>query len=239
MTNRRFRLGERAGLTRLHGILLVLIVVMCVVITIPAVRSCNADGEAVACAAGLDTAQRRLAQDIIEGNSDQDALEAKEVVTVAMNGWDDLCPGGGRVYLVRAKSGNMPFLLVCGKHDSDKKRCTRLNSGYVLQQLQENLRRSRLLGEAFPKTLTFELNGERWTARLTDEEVPFRRGTSTTRGYEDKGTVAFYGIKGHSDFCAGSAVKDGEICYFSFADPQHCAMWQQEEGWTGDSYGVR
>ena len=239
MSAQRPKNRDTAGLTRLHGILLLLIIVMCVIISIPTIRAFNAQGEATACAAGLDTAQRRLAQDYIEGNTDQDAQEAIAVVTRAMNGWDDLCPGGGKVYLVRTKSGALPFQLVCGKHDSDKMRCTRLNAGYVLQQLRESLRKSKLSGQPYPKTLTFSLNGERWTAQLTDAEVPFRRGTSTTRGYEKKRTVAFYGIKGHSDFCADSSVKDGEICYFSFADPDHCAMWQQTEGWSGDSYGVR
>lgn len=233
------RSAQRSGLARLHGILLVLIIVLSVIIIIPSVRSCNADGESVACAAALDSARRRLAENVIEGNYDQNAQEAQEVVTRAMLGWDDLCPGGGKVYLVSTKGGAMPYELVCGKHDSDKKQCTRLNAGYVLDQLRENLRRSSLLGEPYPEKLSFDLNGERWTAWLTDEEVPFKRGTGTTKGYEKKGNVAFYGIKGHSDFCGDSSGKEGEICYFSFADHDHCAAWQQEVGWTGDSYGTR
>ena len=231
--------GGSAGISRLTGIMLILVIVLSILVTVPVVRSCNADGEAAACAAGLDTARRRLAQDILEGNSEQDAREAQEVVTIAMNGWDDLCPGGGKVYLVRTKSGAMPFELVCGKHDGDKKRCTRLNSSYVLEQLQDGLYRSGLRGEPAPKELTFSLNGEKWKAKLTDREVVFRRGTATTKGYEKERVVAYFGVMGNSDFMADAQAEEGEICYFSFADENHCAMWSADNGWTGDSYGVR
>lgn len=229
----------RQGLSRITALLLVLVIVMSILIIIPTVRSCNANGESAACAAGLDTATRRLAQDIIEGDTNQDAQKAIEIVTTAMNGWDDLCPGGGKVYLVRTRKGDIPFELVCGKHDPDKKRCTRLNSNYVLSQLKEALRKSQLMGQPYPQELTFQLNGERWKARLTDEEMGFRRGTSTTKGYEKQRVAVFYGIMGHSTFKAGSGTEEGKICYFSFADEYHCAIWASDDGWTGDSYAAR
>jgi hypothetical protein len=233
------KLNNNRGISRLAALLLVLIIVMSAMIAVPHLLSYNAQGEAVACAAALDTASRRLAQDYLDGNYDQNAAEAQKVVTVAMNGWDDLCPGGGKVYLVETKNKDLPYELVCGKHDHDAKRRTRLNSGYVLEQLKEGLRKARRDGKPYPEKLVFSLNGKQWTARLTDEATGFKRGTATTAGMEGKGIVAYYAIAGHSDFCADSGAKEGSICYFSFADEQHCANWRYDDGWTGDSYGVR
>ena len=231
------KLRENRGVSLLVAILLILVIVMAVLSIFPTFAPYEKKGEEAACAAGLDTARRRLAEDYLSGNTDQNELEAMRVVTYAMNGWDDLCPNGGKVYLVRTNNKDgLPYDLVCGMHDSDKKRCTRLNSEYVLKQLEEGLRRSKLNGEDYPEQLEFKLNGSTWTALLTDEEVPFKRGTSTTKGYEDKGVVAYYGIAGHSEFGEDFGSEEGDICYFSFADEEHCAMWQENNGWTGDSH---
>lgn len=235
----RTKLKSVRGIGLIFVILLVLIIVMCVVVSVPAVRYYQESSAATACAAGLDTARRRLAENFLSGNFDQNARDAKAVVAYAMNGWDDLCPSGGKVYLVENENSEMPYDLLCGMHSSDKKRCTRLNSGYVLDQLEEGLRESRKAGRPYPEELSFYLNGKNWTARLTDEETGFKRGTSTTMGQEGKHIVAYYGIAGHSDFCAGCGAKPGSICYFSFADDDHCANWRFDDGWSGDSYAER
>lgn len=233
------KLNSARGISRLTAILLVLVIVMSVVVSVPSVKYYQSRSARLACAAGLDTARRRLAQDYLEGNYDQNNTEAIEAVAIAMNGWDDLCPSGGKVYLIENENSEMPYDLICGMHDSDKKRCTRLNADYVLDQLREALRDARKNGTEYPEELTFYLNGKNRKALLTDEESGFKRGTSTTKGYENKETAVFYGISGHSDFCAGSGAAEGTICYFSFADEDHCAIWRVGDGWTGDSYGVR
>ena len=33
----------------------------------------------------------------------------------------------------------------------------------------------------------------------------------------------------------GSA-KEGEICYFVYADENYCAIWRSNDGWDGDAY---
>ncbi len=229
--------GRNAGISRMALIMVILVIVMAVVIAVPKIRAFNAGGEEVACAVGLDSARRRLAEDVIVNQGKEDARQAQEVVTVAMNGWDDLCPGGGKVYLVRTQDRNLPYDLVCGKHDSDTKRRTRLNAGYVLTQIDDKLAMRRLVEDEFPQTLTFNLNGEEWEAVLTDEPVTFKRGTATTKGYEKKKNVAYYGIMGHSEFGSDTGAEEGELCYFVFADPEHYAEWDPDEGWTGDCYG--
>ena len=234
----RAKLNSDQGISRLVALLLLLIIIMCVVISVPSVRYYQERSARTACAAGLDTARRRLAENYLSGNYGQTAQDAKAAVAYAMNGWDDLCPSGGKVYLVENEDSEMPFDLLCGMHDSDKKRCTRLNSGYVLEQLEEALLKSQRAGQPYPEELRFYLNGKNWTALLTDEETGFKRGTSTTKGMEGKHIVAFYGIAGHSDFCAESGAEEGSICYFSFADDDHCATWRFDDGWTGASYAA-
>lgn len=238
------KLNSNRGVSRLTAILLVLVIVMSVAVTIPSVKYYQSRSAALGCAAGLDTARRRLAQDYLSGNYGQSNTDAVEVIAQAMNGWDDLCPSGGKVYLVKNEGKNvledeLPYDLVCGMHDPDKKRCTRLNADYVLTQLREALLTARRNGTDYPETLTFYLNGKTRKARLTDAESGFKRGTSTTKGYEGKEVVVFYGIAGHSDFCAGSGAAEGTICYLSFADENHCALWRTDDGWTGDSYANR
>ncbi len=212
------------GVSRITAILLVLVIVMSVVVSIPTVKYYRDRSARLACAAGLDTARRRLAQDYLSGDFTQTNVSAVEAVAAAMNGWEDLCPSGGKVYLVENRGeglldGQMPYDLVCGMHGADKKQCTRLNAGYVLDQLREGLRTAARNGAPAPAVLIFTLNGKTRKAQRTDEEVPFKRGTATTKGYEGKG-------------------KAGEICYFSFADEDHCAAWRADDGWTGDSYGM-
>ena len=231
------------GISRITAILLVLVIVMSVVVSIPTVKYYRDRSARLACAAGLDTARRRLAQDYLSGDFTQTNVSAVEAVAVAMNGWEDLCPSGGKVYLVENRGeglldGQMPYDLVCGMHGADKKQCTRLNAGYVLDQLREGLRTAARNGDPAPASLTFTLNGKTRKAQRTDEEVPFKRGTATTKGYEGKGIVAFYGVAGQDGAWADAGGKAGEICYFSFADEDHCAAWQADDGWTGDSYGM-
>ena len=50
--------------------------------------------------------------------------------------------------------------------------------------------------------------------------------------------MAFYGVAGQDGAWADAGGKAGEICYFSFADEDHCAAWRADDGWTGDSYGM-
>ena len=151
-----------------------------------------------------------------------------------MNGWDDLCPDGGSVYIVPKENSPLDWEIICGLHCSDSKLRTRLNSYNVREQIKEALLRRQNEGNPYPETLPFTLHGKAYEAHLVDAPTNFKRGTRLTADVE--GIVAFYSLVGHSDFGADSGMKEGALWYFSFADEDHCANWTYHDEWTGDSY---
>ena len=238
----RGSLGEKLkttrGISRLIALLLVLVIFMCVAISVPTARHYWQQYRAGACAAGLDTARRRLAEQYLSV-SGQSAREARDAVAYAMAGWDDLCPSGGKVYLVETETDEPPYDLVCGLHDPDARLRARLNSGYVLEQLRDGLEASEKNGEPSPETLTFCLNGRHWKAWRTDTRRDFKWGTGIAKGLEKLDAAAYYGIAGQGDFTAGGGVEEGNICYFTYAERTTFATWRAGDGWTGDSYAER
>ena len=231
----RTKLHSQRGMSWLVAILLLAIIVLSITSMIPAYRKYQEQGKALACATALDTARRQLASDYMVGGFENgSAARAKDFVAKAMNGWDDLCPDYGTVYIIRRTDGSaLDWDIVCGLHGTDRKLCTRLNADYVLDQLRDALRVAQAKGVQYPERLEYTLHGKTRTAYLVDEATKLRRGTGTTEGYE--GLVAFYSIVGHSDFGAGKG-RNGSLWYFSYADEEHCANWRVDDGWTGDSY---
>lgn len=232
------KLHSSRGISRLIAILLAAVIVMAIVCLIPIYQHYQTQAATLACATGLDTARRQLADKFMfDGFENGDAEDAKEWIAFVMNGWDDLCPDGGDVYIVHNEPGSaLEWDVVCGLHCADKKLRTRLNSENVLQQLRDGLHREQLLDNPYPESLEFTLHHRQYTAYLVDEATNFKRGTDLTKDYE--GIVAFYSIVGHSDFGADSGLDDGELWYFSYADENHCATWTNTQQWTGDSYKV-
>ncbi len=232
------KLLGKSGIARIIVILLVLVLVMLIVVSVPVYKYYKAYADNVACVQSLDSAWRQTAADYLTNNSDPTPEEVKEVAEKAMLGWDDLCPAGGSVYVVEnpgyAERHELPYLLVCGLHGTDKKQCTRLNSHNVYDQILEAVRKEQLKGNQYPESVTVSLHHKPLTAYLVDEFTGLKRGTSATIGYE--GTVVYYSIVGHSDFGKDSGLKDGKVWYFSYADEEHCANWDAKNGWTGDSY---
>ena len=228
------KLHSERGISWLIAILLAAILVLAIVCMIPVYRRYQKQAQVLACATALDTARRQLATDYMSsGFTNEKAQEAKDFVSVVMNGWDDLCPEYGTVYIIDREGDDLAWDVYCGLHGEDKKLCTRLNSDYVLDQLREALKIEQANGVQYPESLTYTLHGKTRTALLVDEATGLKRGTATTEGYE--GIVAFYSLVGHSGFGAGRG-KDGSLWYFSFADENHCANWRVNDGWTGDSY---
>ena len=113
--------------------------------------------------------------------------------------------------------------------------CGRAEEKQVAALLREALATARYRGTDYPAELTVRLNGQDLVCYLTDHDLEFRRGTFATPGYS--GTVAYYSVMGHSDFGADSGLEEGEIWYFTFADRDHCATWENVRGWYGDSWG--
>lgn len=237
--------SQWGAMSRMLALMLVLVGVMLVVVLIPSIRWMNEQTELHACEAAMDTAWRRMAEDYLL-NSSMKIEDVKAAVGYAMNGWDDICPSGGKVYLAATHSnrnstqdkaaGRLPYELVCGKHDRDTKRRTRLNADDLLRQLREALLQSVRDGEPYPQELSLTYNSKPLKAVLVDKASGLKRGTSTTAGLEKEEAVAYYSIVGHSDFGKDSGTEEGEIWYFSFADKLHCANWRSDDGWTGDSY---
>ena len=216
------KLRDRRGVSRIIVILAVLVLVMAVAIAVPQVQEVFRQSEAVGCGSAMDSAARRIAEDYLGGNTNPTPQQLKDVVDRAMIGFDELCPAGGNVYLVPQEGKEPPFRLVCGKHDGDAKLRTRLNAEHVRNEAREALLERKKAGEPLPESLTVELGHKDLTVERVAEPVRLTRGTGTTEGYE--GTVAFF------------MAEDGELSYLAFADELHCAIWQKDHEWSGDSY---
>ena len=229
----RSRIVREDGVSRFVFILIAAVVVLAIAVTVPLVIYYRSQSKQIGCTAALDTATRQMAaRYLIEGFKNED--EVKEWVGFVMNGWDDLCPGGGNIYVVRDENADMPWRLVCGMHGKDKKECCRLNASWVLDRVIEAVNKAVKNGDAIPGTVDLKLNGEKLTVAMTEEVTGIRRGTRTTKGYD--GTVAFFGVSGVGKAGENSGLPDGSVCYFSFADPDYCANWKYGDGWTGTAF---
>lgn len=222
--------ARRGGVNRVTAILLALIAVMLVVIAIPAWRVFKYRSQKTGCEQGMKTARDGLIIEYLGRFKEGTVEEAMVTLDEVMPGREDICPAGGTVYLVRGANGI--YEPVCGMHDDDKKLRVRLNASRALELLKEELRKQRQYGEGEPETVEITLNSMPLECGHVREVLDLRRGTATTNGY--KGIVAFYGVKG--DGFSAKSVKAGEICYFVYADENHCARWLADDGWTGDAY---
>ena len=229
------KLHNERGMSWVIAVLLVLVIVLAITSLIPSYKKYQDQGKKLACATALDTARRQLASNfMLNGFDNGSAEEAKAFVTYVMNGWDDLCPAGGSVYIVPKANSPMDWEIICGLHCSDSRLCTRLNAYNVRDQLREALLKELNKGNPFPENLPYTLHSKPHTALLVDADVGLKRGTRLTEGQE--GIVAYYSVVGHSDFGADSGMKEGQMWYFAYADEEHCANWSYHDEWTGDSY---
>lgn len=228
----RQRIRERrGGINRLIALLLALIAVMLVLIAVPGWQRFRYRSEKTACEQAMKSARDGLIIDYMahfEAGTVEDAMQTlDEVLPERAN----ICPSGGTVYLVRDEQGI--FQPVCGLHDDDVRRRTRLNASRALELLEEGLRHARRASSGEPEAVQITLNGQPLECARVDSTLKISRGTKTTNGYE--GVVAFYGLAGQGDFTQ-TAARDGEICYFLYADEDYCAVWRKSDGWTGNAY---
>lgn len=223
------------GISRAVAILLVLVAVMLVVVSIPTYRYFWGRSQELGCGAALRSARGQVITAYLMAGAQISAKEVKEVATFAMNGWEDLCPAGGNVYVVETGGGEgeMPYDLVCGIHGEARQRC-RLNAGFVLDTVREQVILALAKGEQPPESVALTLNGEPFTVLLTETPTGLKRGTSSTTGVE--GTLAFYGLAGRGEVGANTDLPEGYVCYFSFADENYCANWSDSTGWVASAY---
>lgn len=223
--------ARRGGVTRAAAVLLALIAVMLVIVAIPVWKSYSLRAEKLACEQALKSARDGL---IIEFLGRWDAgspEEARQTLDQVLPERPNICPSGGTIYLIRRPDGI--FEPICGLHDSDAKLRARLNASRALELLRENLRQVRRYSDGEPESVSIRLNGRTLECVRVASEPELRRGTRTTRGFE--GTVAFYALAGEGDF-APKGVKNGEICYFLYADEDNNAVWRADGQWQGTAY---
>ena len=232
----RDKVRSRRGISLLLVIMLILVLIMVVVISIPTVQYYKRRSEAIGCATALDTARRQLAAQVMGTDNIKSAKDAKKFVGYVMDGWDDLCPGGGNIYIVDRKNDDFPYDLVCGMHGADAKQRTRLNAQWVKEQIEDAVQKAKEKGNERLTSVAFTLNGEEIEALLTDDVTGWRRGSSSTSGLN--GTMVRYGLAGYGTFGKDYHRSEGSLCYVSFVDDLYCANWSSIDGWTGDSYGV-
>ena len=225
---------NRSGIARIHVLLLVLCILLAVLVMRPYYRERRYHAEKVACTTSLRVVNGALVLDMISRGQTVSLDEAAGQLVSTLPGRSGYCPSGGTVYFVRQKDGE--WKAICGMHDDDYALRTRLNSNYVLRQLREQVKAEQRLGTPVPKKVTVDLNGKKLNCELVTREVNLRRGTATSRGYEDSGTVAFYGLEGNGSF-RETGAKKGEVAYFCFADEDYQAGWKVLSGWSGSAFG--
>lgn len=224
--------GIRGGVNRVVAILLFLIAVMLVIIAIPSWDHYRERSEIIACEQAMKSAQDGLIIEYLsrfrEG-SVEDAMKTLDVVMVAR---PNICPAGGEVYLIKNDLGI--YEPHCGLHDPDDRLRVRLNASRAKDLLAENRRKALREYDSEPESITIGLNGQPLECVRVRQAQRLRRGTATTSGFD--GVVAFYGLAGEGDFPVTDKVAAGEICYFIYADENHCAAWKADDGWSGDAY---
>lgn len=236
--NMKHKSNNVGAVNRVIALLLVLIAIMLVVISVPLRKAFRYRSECIACEQAMKSAGDGLIIEYLHRRKESNIDEARNTILEVMPGREHICPSGGNIYLIKNDDGI--YEPVCGLHDPDKILRTRLNASCAADLLRESRRKLLAQGNGEPESVEINLNSLPLTCvRVTQEEM-IHRGTGTTNGY--KGTVAYYGVAGDFTFSAKTAHKgtgdaaDGDICYFVYADKDHCALWRSNDGWTGDAY---
>ena len=234
--HRDSKLHSERGLARIHVILIVLCTVLFVLAMVPVYRKYRYHAQWLACADSLRVVNGALIVELLDKGEAESLGKAEDGLASILPGREGYCPSGGTIYFIKQRDGE--WKAVCGMHDSDHAERTRLNASYVLKQVREQVRSERLGGNKFPESVTVELNGKPLTCTLVTEEVPLKRGTGTSQGYEEKGTVVYYGLEGYGSF-QGTGVPEGQVGYLCFANEEFNARWRVRDSWTGSAYGDR
>ena len=225
----------RGGVNRVVAILLVLIAIMLVVVLLPAWDDLRLLSQRLSCEQAMKSAKDSLIIEYLgrfKEGSVEDAMNTLDQVMVAR---PNICPAGGEVYLIKNSEGIYEPL--CGLHDRNARRRTRLNASRALELLREGRRKALRISKGVePEAVDITLNSKPLSCERVPRAQKLRRGTATTDGFD--GVVAFYGLAGEGDFPAGedAKVEAGDIFYFVYADEEHCAIWKANDGWTGDAY---
>lgn len=231
--------SARGGTNRLVVILAVITLILLAIIAVPGWKAFQYRSEYLACEQAMKSANDGLIIEYLGSFEEGDVDQARKAIDQIMVARPDICPKHGNIFLVKGDNG--VYTTVCGLHDKDVRQRTRLNATYCLEQLRETRKKLIKKGNDDPGDVEITSNGEPLTVTRVTKEEMIHRGTKTTNGYE--GVVAYYGVKGDFEFSAKAKsrknktkVKDGDICYFVYADEDYCAIWRSRDNWTGDAY---
>ncbi len=216
--------NTKGGTARILVILSALILIMVGIMLIPSWKDFRFESECRGCEQAMDTATDGLRIEYLDTFEEGSVREARKSLSEFMPEREDICPSHGNVYLIKNDEG--VFEPVCGLHNRDAARRTRLNASYTgnaLEEARKNYFEKAEDGDPEPEKLTVKVNNKPLDCVYVTEEVPIRRGTKTTKGYD--GVVAFYGTGDNN-----------EINYFVYADDDYVAIWHENDGWTGTAY---
>ena len=245
----RKRLYENhGGVNRLIAILLGLIAALALSIALPVALSYWHDAREFACAMARNKAQSMVAIESMFNDWDLSVQEAAAVVDSTRYARDRLCPAGGDYFIVwedepLKQYADTRYKVVCGLHDEDLKERTRLCSGAALSRLAKELERLRKAGDAFPDAAKVRLNGKKLSCERVDANPGLDYGTASD--IRRKGTVCYYALAGDAESREAmtkatgtdfSALREGDIWYFGYADPNHASAWTYGKGWSGDAW---
>lgn len=217
MSKRIFRkLNSRSGVNRLIAVLTLLVAVLAVIVLVKPVRDWLWHGSSDSCDLAVRRTEDLLRQEFLLGE-----ITDEESAVELMKAKGSFCAAGGELYLIWDEDDPSRLEVVCGIHDSDTERRTRLNSRSAFDRVNAVLEASVRLEHPIPDPLEIVLNGKTLVAERTTEEPPLRRGTRSTPGY--KGTVIYY-----------IADDNGNMTYFCYADEDHCWRWRAGTGWVGE-----
>ena len=225
---------NRRGASKVVVILIILAIVLVGVIAVPIVINLLQKSAKIGCDQALDTARRQLAEAYQLGTI-HNVEDAKKHVTLVMDGWDDICPEGGNIYIIKQENNAAePYRILCGLHNEDAKENTRLNSESVFEQVKAAVKKCQADGDKYPDSVTVKLHNKDVVVKRVESETNINYGTKSTADVE--GTVIYFGIAGKFDYEKSAEHDDSAVCYFDFADEEYAAVWSLLEGWHGSSY---
>lgn len=224
---------DRRGISKVVVVLIILAIILVVAVSIPIVISLLQKSAKIGCEQALDTARRQLS-DAYQLGTIHNIEDAKKHVTLVMDGWDDICPEGGTIYIIKQNNDAEPYRLVCGLHNEDLKENTKLNSENVFEQVKAAVKKCQADGDKYPDSVTVKLHNKDVVVTRVESETNINYGTKSTP--DVKGTVIYFGITGKFDYEKKADRDDSEVCYFDYADEEYAAVWNLQEGWHGSSY---
>lgn len=242
---------RRGGLNRLIAILLALIAALSISIALPFAASYRERASEFACMMARNKAQSMVAIETMFSDWDLSVQEAAAAVDQSKYRRDNLCPDGGDYFIVWMEQANRQYAdthykVVCGLHDDDAQERTRLCSGLALSRLLKELESRRKRGDIAPDSVTVRLNGRPLVCRRTEGNPGLQFGTGSD--IDQQGTVCYYALMGDEAYRAAleesegvdfSGLREGEVWYFGYANPDCASVWTYGKSWSGDAWRVK